>query len=90
MSDARDAEAELAALEVRLQETLAERDLAREGRRRLEGEVRRLEQELAHARQDLDAVRRRLAERETYVNNLHASRGWKALQAVRGIVGRRW
>jgi predicted nucleic acid-binding Zn-ribbon protein len=90
LNDAPDPEFELAHVEVRLEQALAERDLARQGRRRLEEEVRRLEQELAHAKLDLAAVRERIAERETYVRNLHSSRGWKALQAVRGLFGRRW
>lgn len=90
MSDARDLEAELARLEVRLSESEAEVALARAARRKSEDEVGRLLQELAGARTDLAAIRSRLAERETYVRNLQASWGWKALQAVRGVFRRRW
>ena len=90
MDDARDHEGELAALEVRLSEEAAERNLAREAKRRAEEEARRLKQELALVRLDLSALRERLNERETYVKNLHASTGWKALQAVRALFGRRW
>jgi chromosome segregation ATPase len=90
LNDARDPESELAALEVRLEEAVAECDLAREARKRAEEEARRLKQELALVKLDLSAVRGRLNERETYVKNLHASAGWKALQAVRGLFGRRW
>ena len=90
MNDARDPESELAALEVRLEEAIAERDLARETRKSAEEEIRRLRQELAHSKMDLTALRGRLNERETYVRNLHGSAGWKALQAVRGLFGRRW
>jgi hypothetical protein len=90
LDDARNLEAELAMLEVRLEEAIAERDLARAARRNAEGEIRRLQQELALSKLDLTAVRGRLNERETYVKNLHGSAGWKALQAVRGPFGRRW
>jgi chromosome segregation ATPase len=83
-------EAEFAALEVRLQETLAERDLARAARRNAEEEIRRIRQDLALTKLDLTAVRGRLNERETYVKNLHGSGGWKVLQRVRGLFGRRW
>lgn len=90
MNDARNPEIEPAELEVRLAEALAERDLAREVRKRAEEEARRLERELANARADVSAVLARLSERESYVRNLHASSGWKALQALRGLFGRRW
>ena len=90
MNDARNTESELAELEVRLAEALAERDLARGIRKRAEQETERLKQELADARTDLAAVQSRLAERLAYVRNLHASSGWKLLQAVRGLFGRRW
>jgi chromosome segregation ATPase len=90
LDDARNLEAELATLEVRLEEAVAERDLARAARKSAEEEIRRLRQELALSKMDLTAVRGRLNERETYVRNLHGSAGWKALQAVRGLFGRRW
>ncbi len=75
---------------MRLAEAIAERDLARAARRNADEEIRRLGQELALAKPDIVAVRERLNERETYVRNLHGSAGWKALQAVRGLFGRRW
>ena len=90
MDDKGNPEAELAALEVRLREALAERDLARAARRNAGEEFRRLRQELALSKQDLAAVRERLNERETYIRNLHGSAGWKALQWLRGLFGRRW
>lgn len=90
LEGARNPESDLAALEVRLEEALAERDLARTARRNAEEEIRQLRQELALSKLDLAALRGRLNERETYVKNLHASAGWKALQAVRGLFGRRW
>jgi chromosome segregation ATPase len=90
LDEARNPEAELAQVEVRLEEALAERDLARAARKGAEEEIRRLRQELTDAQSDLAAVRSRLTERLTYVRNLHASSGWKLLQAFRGLFGRRW
>jgi hypothetical protein len=90
VEDGRNPEASLAELEVRLSEAIAERDLARAARRSAEEEIRRLRQELALSELDQSAVRGRLNERETYVRNLHGSAGWKALQWVRGLFGRRW
>lgn len=90
MSDAPTLETELAEIEVRLEEAIAARDLARAARESAEAEARRLKEELALVKLDLAAVRGRLNERETYVKNLHASAGWKVLQAVRGLFGRRW
>lgn len=75
---------------MRLEEAIVERDLARAARKNAEEEIRRHRQELALLRMDLAAIRERLNERETYVRNLHGSAGWKALQAVRGLFGRRW
>ncbi len=90
MDDGQGLEEELAKLEVRLSEAVAERDLARLARKKAEEEARRLREELSLSKADLSAVRDRLNERETYVTNLHGSAGWKALQWVRGLFGRRW
>jgi hypothetical protein len=90
LNDARDSESELAALDVRREEAVAERDLAREVARRLGDEVRRLELELAQARTNLVARQGRLEELETYVKAVHSSSSWRALQTLRGLVGRRW
>ncbi len=90
MDDGQGLEGELATLEVRLSEAVAEQDLARLARKKAEEETRRLREELSLLRADLAAVRDRLNERETYVANLHGSAGWKALQWVRGLFGRRW
>jgi chromosome segregation ATPase len=90
VDEARSPETDLAELEVRLHEAIAERDLARGARRNAEAEIRRLRQELTLSKLDLAAVRERLNERETYVRNLHGSASWKALQWLRGLFGRRW
>lgn len=83
-------EGSLARLEVRLDEVIFERDLARQTVKRLERETRQMERQVAQLRSEETALRNRLDERERYVAALHGSRGWKLLQALRGVFGRRW
>jgi Skp family chaperone for outer membrane proteins len=73
-----------------LQTTLFERDLARRIQKRLETEIQRLQNHVAAIEADRNALRQRLDERERYLGALHASRGWRILQALRGLFGRRW
>jgi septal ring factor EnvC (AmiA/AmiB activator) len=83
-------EASLARLEVRLDEVTFERDLARQTVKRLEREMRQMEHQVAQARSEEVALRSRLDERERYIAALHGSKGWRLLQGVRHVFGRRW
>ena len=83
-------EDELARLQVRLSAVEFERDQARAAVRRLEDEIRRLEQNLADVRADTASLKGQLDERAVYVEAIHNSAGWKALQSIRGLFGRRW
>jgi hypothetical protein len=67
-----------------------ERDLALERERRAAEQVRRLELRQAEIRAELSALRARLDERERYLAAIHHSGGWRALQRLRQLVGRRW
>lgn len=80
----------LARLQVRVSEAEFERDLARENARRLADEIRRLEQRLADSAADQASLKSQLDERAVYVDALHKSLGWRALEAARGLLGRRW
>ena len=53
-------------------------------------EQARLEAQLATVLEDRASWRRRTEELDSFVTNLQASAGWRALQAVRGLVGRKW
>ena len=75
---------------VRAEQALFERDLARTEAARLGEELRRLERRVAQLDADRGSLQARLDERERYVGAIHASGGWKLLQSVRGLFGRRW
>lgn len=79
-----------AALNARLEAALFERDLARNVQRRFDEERSRLEHRIALLQSDRSALRKRLDERERYVAAIHASAAWRAVQWLRGLVGRRW
>lgn len=81
---------DIAHLEVRLEEVQFELSLTQEARMRLEQEIRRLEQRLAARGAECAALRSRLAERERYVAAIHTSPAWRAIEAIRGLLGRRW
>lgn len=81
---------DLARVEVRLEELQFELSLTQEARMRLEQEIRRLEQRLAARGAECAALRSRLAERERYVAAIHTSPAWRAIEAIRGLLGRRW
>jgi septal ring factor EnvC (AmiA/AmiB activator) len=83
-------EASLARLEVRLDEVIFERDLARQTVKRLEREMRQMEHQVAQTRSEEVALHSRLDERERYIAVLHGSKGWMLLQGLRRVFGRRW
>lgn len=78
------------ALELRIEALEFELQLSRRIQDRLESEIQRLHHHIAALEADRASIRNRLDERERYVAGVHASVGWKALQWVRGLVGRRW
>ena len=81
---------EVARIRVRLEAALHDRTLALEVRRRLEAEMRDLEQRIAEVAAERDALQASLDERMRYISAVHQSAAWRAVQAARGLVGRRW
>jgi hypothetical protein len=77
-------------LRTRLETALFEVSLARETHARFEKELRRLSHQLAASESERASLVSRLAERERYVKAIHGSSGWRLLQSVRGLFGRRW
>ena len=67
-----------------------ERDRALRMCDQAKAEQARLEAQLATVLEDRASWRRRTEELDSFVTNLQASAGWRALQAVRGLVGRKW
>ena len=81
---------ELSRTRVRMEAALHDRRLALEARRRLESEIVVLEQRIAELTSERDAAQARLDERMRYITALHGSAAWRLIQALRGLVGRRW
>ncbi len=81
---------ETARLRVQLDEAKFELELSHRNADRLERELRALEHRLAQAEADCAAVQNLLLERNAYVEAIHRSAGWKLLQRVRNVFGRRW
>jgi len=81
---------ELSRTRVRMEAALHDRRLAQEARRRLESEIALLEQRIAELTSERDAAQARLDERLRYITALHGSAAWKLIQALRGLMGRRW
>jgi ubiquinone/menaquinone biosynthesis C-methylase UbiE len=67
-----------------------ERDRALRMCEQARAEQARLEAQLAAVLEDRSSWRRRAEELDLFVTNLQASAGWRVLQAVRGLVGRKW
>lgn len=81
---------ETARLRTRAEAALFDRDLALERERRTAAEVERLELRLSETRAELASLQSRLEEREKYLGAIHHSGGWRFLQGLRGLLGRRW
>ena len=80
----------VARAEARLTHAVLELDIARAACARLENELRLAEGRLAESEMARISLEARLAERDHYVRALHGSRGWKLLQGLRSLFGRRW
>lgn len=65
--------------------------IRRTEKRLLEGDdSRRFERGLAALQADRAALQARLAAREQLLGAIYSSAGWRLLQTLRGLVGRRW
>ena len=67
-----------------------ERDRALRMCEQAKAEQTRLEAQLAAVLGDRSSWRRRAEELDTFVAQIQGSAGWKFLQAVRGLIGRKW
>ena len=64
--------------------------LSREIRRRLEGELRRLEARASALEAEVSHLRNVLAERERHISAVERSVVWRSAQRLRRLVGRAW
>jgi len=67
-----------------------EREMALAAAKRLDEEVRRLSYRVAELEADRVALKGRTEEAEAYVAAVKASTPWRAIQFLRGLVGRKW
>jgi len=76
--------------EPRLAELAHELALSREIRRRLEGELRRLEARASALEAETSHLRNVLADRERHLSAVERSIIWRFAQRLRRLVGRAW
>ena len=74
----------------RVEKARHEREMALAAVNRLEEEVKRLTYRVAELEADRVALKNRTEEAEAYVAAVKASRPWRVIQSLRGLVGRKW
>lgn len=74
----------------RVERARHEREMALAAVGRLEDEVRRLSYRVAELEADRVALKNRTDEAEAYVAAVKSSTPWRAIQWLRGLVGRKW
>ena len=74
----------------RVEKARHEREMALAAMSRLEDEVKRLAYRVAELEADRVALKNRAEEAEGYVAAVKASRPWRVIQSLRGLVGRKW
>lgn len=82
--------AQLAQARVRLEEQTFAAEQAHQVIKRLQSEVRKVEHRFVESETLRASLRNRFNEREYYIDAIHASRAWKGIQWLRGLMGRRW
>lgn len=74
----------------RVEKARHEREMALAAAKRLEAEVQRLAYRVAELEAGGVVLRNRMEEAEAYVAAVKASRPWRVIQSLRGLVGRKW
>ena len=77
-------------ISARVEKARHEREMALAAAKRLEDEVQRLSYRVAELESDRVALKSRTEEAEAYVAAVKASAPWRAIQWLRGLVGRKW
>lgn len=79
-----------AGLRSRLEQALFDLEMARAIQGRLEADRAQLGQRIAALEADRSALRKRIDERQSYIEAINASAAWRAVQWLRGLFGRKW
>jgi chromosome segregation ATPase len=74
----------------RFEQALFDLEMARAIQRRLEADRAQLGQRIASLDADRAALRKRIDERQSYIEAIHASIAWRVIQRVRALFGRKW
>jgi predicted nucleic acid-binding Zn-ribbon protein len=74
----------------RVEKARHEREMALAAMSRLEEEVKRLAYRVAELEAERVALENRAELAEEYVAAVKASRPWRVIQSLRGLVGRKW
>jgi phage shock protein A len=77
-------------ISARVEKARHEREMALAASKRLEDEVQRLSYRIAELESDRVALKNRTEEAEAYVAAVKTSAPWRAIQWLRGLVGRKW
>jgi predicted nucleic acid-binding Zn-ribbon protein len=77
-------------ISARVEKARHEREMALAASKRLEHEVQRLSYRVAELESDRVALKNRTEEAEAYVAAVKTSAPWRAIQWLRGLVGRKW
>lgn len=77
-------------ISARVESAWHEREMALAGVNRLEDEVKKLTYRIAELEADRVALKNRTEEAEAYVTAVKTSAPWRAIQWLRGLVGRQW
>ncbi len=77
-------------ISARIEKAQHERAMALAAARRLEDEIRSLSYRIAELETDRVALKNRTEEAEAYVAAVKSSTPWRAIQWLRGLVGRKW
>lgn len=77
-------------ISARVEKVRHEREMALAAVSRLEAEVKRLAYRVAELEADRVALKNRTEEAEAYVAAVKTSAPWRAIQWLRGLVGRKW
>ena len=84
------AEPDAAEAQVRLERALFDLEMARSVQARLEEDRAQLGHRIAALEADRASLRKRVDERQRYIDAIHMSIAWRVVQQIRALFGRKW
>lgn len=74
----------------RLEQALFDLEMARSVQARLEDDRAQLGHRIAALEADRGSLRKRIDERQRYIDAIHSSVAWIVIQKIRALFGRKW